>query len=92
MRPPPVTASLLVKVLWIQTVVLQCVLSVEVAVVREASACCKEEQVPVVREKGAYWKGEQLPIVREKGAHCEGEQAPTVREVVTYYCMGLYSL
>ena len=65
MRLPPVTASLLVKVLWIQTVVLQCVLSVE---------------VPIVREAGTYGKGEQVPVVRETGAYCKGSNVPTVKE------------
>ncbi len=85
MRPPPVTASLLVKVLWIQTVVLQCVLSVKAPIVREAGAYCDVEQVPIVRESRCLLKG-------RAGACCKREQLPIVRELVAYCCMGLHSL
>ncbi len=73
MRLPPVTASLLVQVLWIQTVVLQCVLSVEVPTVREAGTHHKAEQVPIVRGIGAYCKG-------RAATYCNGSNVPTVRE------------
>ncbi len=55
MRPPPVTASLLVKVLWIQAVLLQCVLSVKVPIVNEAGMYGKGEQVCMVRESRYVW-------------------------------------